>query len=205
MKLSKIVSALFAFLGMVLVAGGIFLSFANRNAGAPGRAVPQEAKDCATAFLTALNGHDLESARTYLYGNPDLGLSQTSEDPQTAKVWEAFQSSFVVSDIAPFQVSQSEIRLDFTLTTLELKALVNLPSLARSILDGKEDQDSLYDENGTLKPQEKTAIMEEALEKTLAEAGSVNRTCTISLVEAEGRWWVLPNENLLSALSGGME
>ncbi len=205
MKLSKIVSALFAFLGMVLVAGGIFLSFANRNAGAPGRAVPQEAKDCATAFLTALNGHDLESARTYLYGNPDLGLSQTSEDPQTAKVWEAFRSSFAVSDIAPFQVSQSEIRLDFTLTTLELKALVNLPSLARSILDGKEDQDSLYDENGTLKPQEKTAIMEEALEKTLAEAGSVNRTCTISLVEAEGRWWVLPNENLLSALSGGME
>lgn len=205
MKLSKIVSALFAFLGMVLLAGGIFLSFANRNAGAPGRAVPQEAKDCATAFLTALNGHDLESARTYLYGNPDLGLSQTSEDPQTAKVWEAFRSSFAVSDIAPFQVSQSEIRLDFTLTTLELKALVNLPSLARIILDGKEDQDSLYDENGTLKPQEKTAIMEEALEKTLAEAGSVNRTCTISLVEAEGRWWVLPNENLLSALSGGME
>ena len=205
MKLSKIVSALFAFLGMVLLAGGIFLSFANRNAGAPGRAVPQEAKDCATAFLTALNGHDLESARTYLYGNPDLGLSQTSEDPQTAKVWEAFRSSFAVSDIAPFQVSQSEIRLDFTLTTLELKALVNLPSLARIILDGKEDQDSLYDENGTLKPQEKTAIMEEALEKTLAEAESVNRTCTISLVEAEGRWWVLPNENLLSALSGGME
>lgn len=205
MKLSKIVSALFAFLGMVLVAGGIFLSFANRNAGAPGRAVPQEAKDCATAFLTALNGHDLESARTYLYGNPDLGLSQTSEDPQTAKVWEAFRSSFAVSDIAPFQVSQSEIRLDFTLTTMELKALVNLPSLARSILDGKEDQDSLYDENGTLKPQEKDSILEEALEKALAEAGSVNRTCTISLVEAEGRWWVLPNENLLSALSGGME
>lgn len=205
MKLSKIVSALFAFLGMVLVAGGIFLSFANRNAGAPGRAVPQEAKDCATAFLTALNDHDLESARTYLYGNPDLGLSQTSEAPQTAKVWDAFRSSFAVSDIAPLRVSQSEIRLDFTLTTLELKALVNLPSLARNILDGKEDQDSLYDENGTLKPQEKTAIMEEALEKTLAEAGSVNRTCTISLVEAEGRWWVLPNENLLSALSGGME
>lgn len=205
MKLSKIVSALFAFLGMVLVAGGIFLSFANWNAGAPGRAVPQEAKDCATAFLTALNDHDLESAQTYLYGDPDLGLSQTSADPQTAKVWDAFRSSFAVSDIAPFRVSQSEIRLDFTLTTLELKALVNLPSLARSILDGKEDQDSLYDGNGTLKPQEKTAIMEEALEKTLAEAGSVNRTCTISLVEAEGRWWVLPNENLLSALSGGME
>lgn len=205
MKLSKIVSALFAFLGMVLVAGGIFLSFANRNAGAPGRAVPQEAKDCATAFLTALNDRDLEGAQTYLYGNPDLGLSQATIDPQTAKVWEAFRSSFVVSDIAPFQVSQSEIRLDFTLTTMELKALVNLPSLARNILDGKEDQDSLYDENGTLKPQEKTAIMEEALERTLAEAGSVNRTCTISLVEAEGQWWVLPNENLLSALSGGME
>ena len=205
MKLSKIVSALFAFLGMVLVAGGIFLSFANRYAGAPGRAVPPEAKDGATDCLTARDDHDPVSARTDLYGNPDLGRSQTSECPQTAKVWEAFRSSFAVSDIAPFQVSQSEIRLDFTLTTLELKALVNLPSLARSILDGKEDQDSLYDENGTLKSQEKDSILEEALEKTLAEAGSVNRTCTISLVEAEGRWWVLPNENLLSALSGGME
>ena len=62
----------------------------------------------------------------------------------------------------------------------------------------------VYDENGEYREAFAQSVLEEAARQVLDSADSAERTVTLNLVYEGNQWWVVPDQALLSAISGGI-
>ena len=77
----------------------------------------------------------------------------------------------------------------------------------QSLLDQKiaaaESLSDIYDERNEFHEELVEEVLQEALQQALAQDGQrVTRDVTLKLVNREGRWWVVPHQNLLQILTG---
>ena len=208
MKIARFFAVIFAVIGMVLLIGSMGFFLLNRNAEVRVLELPREAVAVSEDFAKALEGGDLEAAAQLMYGQPDLGVQGTSENPETALLWEAFCGSIQLELSENWAVEQGSLVRSGSITHLDISTIVGkFPERAKSLLDQKiasaQSLAEIYDEQNNFRKELVEQILQEALQQTLAQEGeTVTREVTIKLVNRDGRWWVVPHQNLLQILTG---
>ena len=92
MKGSKILSAVFGVLGILLMVATAAVSIASRNAQPRMLESPEAASAQAQRMMDALCIGDYATAQSCIYGQPDLGAGEP-EDAVSKLLWDAFTDS----------------------------------------------------------------------------------------------------------------
>ena len=208
MKVARFFAYVFAVLGFLLLLGSIGLCLLSQNAPVRILELPQEAVQVSESFAQTLNDGNLTAAARYVYGQPDLGAEGTPADPETAAVWNAFLSSISFEYTGKCQVRDSVLSRTASVTVLDVAGVTEkLPERAQSLVNQKiasaESLTEVYDESGKFREELVGEILQQALQQSLSQdAGTVTREVTVKLINRDGKWWVVPDQALLQALSG---
>lgn len=208
MKIARFFAVIFACIGALLLIGSMGFFLLSRNAPVRIRELPREAVSVSDAFAQSLNAGDLEAAAQLMYGQPDLGVSKSLEDPEAALIWEAFRSSIAAELDEAWNVEQGCLVKTMRITSLDVSGVMGkFPERIQPLLDRKiasaENLEEIYDENNEFREVLVEDILREALSQTLSQdAQPVTREVTLKLINRDGRWWVVPHQNLLQILAG---
>lgn len=210
MKIAKFFAGVFGAIGAVLLAGSIGLCLLFRNGPVQMAEPPAGAVQCAETLAGVIAQKNFAAVENCLYGQPDLGMDQTMEDPMVASVWSEFENSLSFSYQDACYTRETGIYRDATVTYLEVASVTeNLQTRAHALLTRKveaaTDMAELYSENGEFRKDLVDQVLFEALDQAIREdARLVTAAVTVELVHRDGQWWAVPDAALLTALSGGL-
>ena len=179
MKGSKILSAVFGVLGILLM---VAVSIASRNAQPRMLESPEAASAQAQHMMDALCAGDYATAQSCIYGQPDLGAGEP-EDAVSKLLWDAFTDSLSYEFTGLCRVTDTGFARDATVTCLDVSGVTAaVPQRAKALLD---------------------QALNDAVTQALSEdAQTVTRDVTLGLIYQDGAWWVVPDQALLQIISG---
>lgn len=210
MKISKVFSAIFALLGAGLLALALAVSLLAQDASPVLLAAPQEALDQSQAMMDAVARGDFAEAAQKMQGQPDLGTEGEPEDEAGRMIWTAFLDSIRYEFTGECYATDSGIARDVTIETLDIASVTaSLRQRSQTLLNQRvaaaEDVEQIYDENGDYREDFVMEVLYDAVRQALEEdAVSVTSGTTLNLVYQQEQWWVVPDQALLSAISGGI-
>ena len=206
----KNVSAwIFGSLAGVLALAALVLCLTAREAEPRLLGSAPEAEAQAQTMMEKLCTGDFAGASGCILGTPSL-LSEASQlEPAAALIWDAFVSSLDCAPQTGCYATVTGLARDDTLTSQDIPTLTEqLKTYAPMVLDSRletaEDMDEVYDENHAYREEFTQSVLEEAAREVVAAGTPNTRTVTVNLTYQDGSWWVLPDEGLLKAISGGI-
>ena len=208
MKIARFFAYVFACIGIVLLIGSMGFFLLNQDAAVRILELPQEAVSVSDAFAQALNDGDLEAAAQYVYKQPEFGAEGTSSTPESEAIWKAFLEGISFEFTGTCYALESGLARDASIATLEITSVTEkLPERAQALVNQKiasaESLTDVYDDAGNFREELVEEILQQALQQSLAQDGkTVTREVTLKLVNRDGRWWVVPDQALLQAISG---
>jgi len=203
-------SAVFGILGLLLAAAGVFLALSNREASPILAKQPESAGTQVQTMLDALCAGEYGTVSGCLYGTPDLGMEGQAADPVGQLLWEALGDSFVYEIPGDFHATDSGVALDVTISAMDMGSVTaNLRQRARTVMEQRieaaEDMSEIYDENNDYREEFVMDSLYTAAREALAQdAKTVTWDLTLNLIYENGQWWIMPEPELLKALSGGI-
>ena len=203
-------SGVYGVLGGFLAVICICLALLNMNAGPILLQQPQSAMDQVQTMLDALCAGDYDTVSSCLYGQPDLGVDREAEDPVGRLFWDALAESFSYEMGGVFHATDSGVALDVTVHALDLNSVTgNLRERARALMEQRiaeaEDTEDIYDENYDYREEFVMGALYQAAQDALSQdARQTSWTLTLNLVYENGQWWIMPEQDLLRAISGGI-
>ena len=203
-------SGIFGLLGISLAALGIFLALTNTNAEPVLVEQPQAAMDRVQTMLDALCEGDYETVTDCLYGSPVLGLDRLPQDAVGQMFWQALTDSYTYELRGDFHATDSGVAVNATISAMDISSVtVNLRERAQKLLEQRiaeaEDTSEIYDSNNEYKEDfVMGALYDAALAALEEDAGSVSWDVTLNLIYKDGQWWIMPEQTLLQAISGGV-
>ena len=210
MKISRFMSGLFGLIGICVAVSALWLSSHGMQAVPAIIKAPESALEQVEGMMESFCAGDYAAAGSYLYGTPDLGADREAADEVGALIWAAFGESMTYELTGECYATDAGLAQDIRVTTLDISAVAAyLEEHARANIEGKareaEDYDAVFDENDEYRPEFIQEVLKEttilALEETDAH---VTTEVTLNLVWSGDRWWVVSNEALLKAVSGGI-
>lgn len=211
MKHVKILfSGFFALLGIGLAAGTVYISLHFLNAAPVLLTQPEAAAERSGAMMEAIRVGDYEAAGGMMYGQPDLGADREAKDPVGALIWDAFLSSISYEFTGECYATDSGVARDVRITTLDLSSVTeNLGTRSQALLTQRvaeaEDVAEIYDENNDYREDFVMDILYDAAVQALEEdARYTDWEVTLNLVYQQEQWWIMPEQALLKAISGGI-
>lgn len=207
---SYIVAGICALAAVFCAGMGIFAAFYQPDAHPVMLAQPRQAYARAEAFLAALEAGQLQQAREYLLGQPSLGADSAPQSAPGQVIWEGFVGSFSCSIPGVCYPTDDGVSLDVTITSLDLNSATasigsRTQQLLQQRLDNAQSMDELYDTSGNYLDSLLEQVLTQAAREALAQDGTlITRSITLSLVYRQGQWWILPQEDLLQAISYGL-
>ena len=208
MKIARFFAAIFACIGVVLLLGSMGFFLWNRNAEARVLELPQEAVTVSDDFVQALNAGDLEAAAQLMYGQPDLGVGMVPASAESAILWDAFCSSIAVELVGDWTVEQGCLVRNASITNLDISTILGkFPERIQPLLDQRiasaEALTDIYDEHNQFRKELVEEVLHQALQQSLSlDAQLVTSELPLKLINRDGRWWVVPHQNLLQILTG---
>lgn len=203
-------SGVYGALGAFLAAVCIFLALMNMQASPVLLKQPQEAMDQVNTMMEALCAGDYDTVSQCLYGKPNLGLDREAEDPVGQMFWNALEESFSYEVHGQFHATDSGVALNASISALDLDSVTaNLRERARTIMEKRiseaEDTDEIYDTNNEYREEfVMDALYNAAREALEQDARQTTWEMTLNLVYENGQWWIMPEQTLLRAISGGI-
>lgn len=210
MKIAKFFSAIFALLGTVLMVGTAALCLISLDADVKVKKLPDEAVECSEKLMEALDSGDYAVVGSLLYGQPDLGADREPADEMGELVWSAFTDSISFAFAGECYATNSGFSRDATITTLDISGVTGaLTERAHALLTARveaaQEMSEIYDEENNFREDLVNEVLREALAQALAEdAQTVTYDVTLNLIYREDQWWVVPDQALLQAISGGV-
>lgn len=210
MRKVRFFSAIYALLGIAIAAAGVYLALGNMFAGPVLVEEPQAAREQVESMLDALCARDYDTVSECLYGQPDLGLDRQATDPVGQLFWDAVAGSYSWESRGAFYATDSGVALDVTISATDLDSLTeNLRSRAQNLLEQRvqaaDDTSEIYDENNEYRTEFVMDVLQDAAQDALAEdARTRSWELTLNLLHENGRWWIMPEPDLLEAISGGV-
>lgn len=203
-------SVIYGLLGAALAAVCICLALMNAKASPVLVQQPQAAMDRVQTMLDALCAGDYDTVSACLYGQPDLGLDREAEDPVGKLFWDAMAGSYSCVPGEAFHATDSGVALDVTISAMDLNSVTaNLRERARAMMEQRiaqaENTDEIYDENHEYREEfVMSALYDAARDALEQDAQQVTWELTLNLVYENGQWWIMPEQDLLRAISGGI-
>ncbi len=203
-------SGLFGLLGMCLIGFGAFLALSNINSSPMLVQQPKAAMDQVNTMLDALCEGEYQTVSDCLYGNPSLGMDGEAADQVGQMFWEKLTESFTYEIRGDFHATDSGVALDVTITCLDLDSVTgSIRERAQALMEERiaqvEDLSEIYDENYEYREEFVMDALADAVEAAIAEeAEMISRDLTLNLVYEGGQWWIMPEQDLLRAISGGI-
>ena len=124
-------------------------------------------------------------------------------------LWEAFLDSTEYELTGDCYTTDVGVAQNVSFTYLDTASVTaNLRDRAQTLLNQRveeaEDVSEIYDENNDYKEQIVMEALQEAVQAALQEdAKTVTVTLTVNLKHQNGQWWVVVDNALLDAFSGG--
>lgn len=211
MKIAKFFAGIFGSLGAVLLVGSIGLCLFSLDAPVRVTELPAGAVECAELFSDAVSRKDYDALEDCIYGQPDLGLAGEPEDELTRMVWELLQQNLEFSWQGDCYFQDAVLCRNATVRYMDAASVTaNLQIRAHALLTQRveeaTDMAELYDESGEFRQDLVDQVLKAALTQgCLEDVKTVTADVTVQLVNRDGRWWAIPDEALLTALSGGLE
>jgi hypothetical protein len=109
-----------------------------------------------------------------------------------------------------FHATDSGISLNVTVRAMDLSSVTaNLGDRARVMMEQRiaeaEDTDDIYDENNDFREEFVMDSLYRAAQEALEQdARQTSWELTLNLVYENGQWWIMPEQDLLRAISGGV-
>lgn len=206
----KIFSLLFGLVGLCLMVGTVVLCLGSLHKNPALVEVSAAAQQRAEAFLEAVAQGDYAEAGTMMLGQPDLGADREPADAVGVLVWDAFVVSMKYEFTGDFYATENGIARDVRMTCLDVSGVTQtLEERAKARLQQRVSENGydpeLYDENGNYREDFVEEVLLEAAEQALQEDGkTTSRELTLKLVFQGDQWWVVPEQALLEAISGGL-
>ena len=210
MKNSRIFSAVFAFLFLQLAALVLLICFSPLSHQPLLLKPSHEATLQTQDMLDAVCRGDYSAAEQFLLGQPSLGVDRPATDEVGQVFWDTFIKSLSYELQGPCFATGSGLGQAVSITCLDIDATSaslgqRSQALLEELLVSSEDTSDVYDENNEYRKDVVMEVLHQAVQDVLAE-DAVYRTTTITvnLVQNDGTWWILPEDALLSAISGGI-
>lgn len=210
MKIAKFFAGIFGAIGTLLLVGSIGLCLFSLNAPVRMTETPEGAVACSETFSQAISQKDFSAVQECIYGKPELGLSGEPEDELVRMVWELVQVNLSFSWQGECYFKDAVLCRDAAVRYFYAASVTeNLQRRAHALLTQRveeaTDMAELYDEGGEFRQDLVDQVLKAALTQAcLEDVKAVTADVTVQLVNRDGRWWVIPDEALLTALSGGL-
>jgi len=203
-------SGIFGVLGVSFAALGIILALTNTKTEPVLVEQPQAAMDRVGTMLDALCQGDYDTVTGCLYGTPVLGLDRDPQDPVGQLFWQALTDSYTYELQGDFHATDSGVAVDATIRVMDLNSVTaNLRQRAQNLLEERiaqaEDTSEIYDSNNEYREDfVMGALYDAALAALEEDAQTISWDVTLNLIYKDGQWWIMPEQELLQAISGGV-
>ena len=205
-----LIPGFFGLLGISFAVLGIFLALTNTNSEPVLVEQPQSAMEQIQTMLDALCEGDYDTVSDCLYGTPDLGLDRAPQDAVGQLFWQSLTDSYTYELRGDFHATDSGVSVNVTIHALDLDSVtVNLRQRAQDMLEEKiaqaVDTSEIYDSNNEYREEFVMGALYDAALVALEEDATITSwDMTLNLIYKDGQWWIMPDEALLQAISGGV-
>lgn len=203
-------SILLAAVGLSAAAAAVFLCMEFVNAKPILLTPPDVARSKVIMLMNAVSEGDYEEASQAIYGTPNLGVDREAADEVGVLIWEAFESSIAYELLGECYTTEQGLAQDVSISCLDVTSVTeNLKERSQTLLEQRvaeaSDVSEIYDENNEYREDFVMAVLRDAVEDALEEdARKMTMELTVNLSYQDGKWWVLADEALLNAISGGI-
>ena len=143
-----------------------------------------------------------------ILGNPKLGVDRDPADAVGIMIWDAFVESYTYELVGESYATDSGIAQNVKVSYLKISSVTkNLRERSQTLLEERvaaaEDVSEIYDENNDYKESFVMEVLKDATQDALAEdAEMTSAEFTINMVYRNGKWMIVSDNALLTAISG---
>ena len=209
-KAKYLFSFLLAAIGLVAAAAAIFLSMNYVDAKPMLLTPPDVARGKVIMLMNAVAEGNYEEASQAIYGTPDLGVDREAGDDVGVMIWDAFEGSVTYELKGDCYTTDQGLAQDLSVTCLDVTSVTaNLKERSQKLLEQRvkeaEDVSEIYDENNDYREDFVMEVLHDAVADALEEdAKMMTVELTVKLSYQDGKWWVVADEALYNAISGGI-
>lgn len=214
MKISKFFAFVFGLVGICVAAYAVNISFASINSDPVLRTPPEAAHNQIVNMMDAFCDGDYQTAQTMLYGSTELGVDREAADPVGVVIWEAFQDSmsyelvgecYATNSGLSQNIRISAMNIDSVTSYVEENAKTMLEQRVQERVDAEDNLDEIYDEENQYRDEFVMEVLCDCAREAIEQnSETVETEVTLNLVWADDQWWVVSNDQLLKAVSGGI-
>lgn len=210
MRFRRFLSVFFGVCATGVAGLTIYISLISINASPVLLAPSQAAAECAENVLNAVCTGDYDHAGRFLYGKPTLGSGANTKSEAGKLIWNAFVDSLEYEISGDCYPSESGLSLDIKIRSLQMASVTrNLQERSRALLTARmeeaEDVDEIYGDDNNYREDFVMAVLRDAVKDALREdAEYTEQELTMSLIYEQGQWWVIPEQQLIRAVSGNL-
>lgn len=164
-------------------------------------------RECCDAFFEALNAGDYNTASAFC--DPALPPEAVPEEGDTAELYALLRDSWQGRTAGEAVIEGSSVRVPAVLTVTDVGKLYggvkeDINALLAQYVEEARLSSDVYNEDGSYRDEVVRRAWEEALSarRERAEEYSAERELTLTLRYADREWRIVPDEALLTALSG---
>lgn len=171
---------------------------------------PDVARSKVIMMMNAVSEGDYEEASQSIYGTPSLGVDREAADEVGALIWDAFRNSISYELQGECYTTEQGLAQNVSITCMDVTSVtVNLKERSQTLLEQRVEEamdvSEIYDENNDYREDFVMAVLRDAVEDALVEdARMMTMELTVNLSYQDGKWWVIADEALLDAISGGI-
>lgn len=210
MKKNILVSIPFALIGIVLLVVSLVVSLVCLNAPAIMVGTPKEAQVCARNLLDAVSEGDYDTASQYIYGQPKLGVDREPAEQTGQMLWKACVDNFSYELTGGCYATSNGVALNVAITSLDIASVGNtladrMEALLTKRIEAEGEISEIYDENGDFQDALIQEVLTEAFQEALEKDAQITtQEVALSFTYQNGQWYVVPDQTLLQAISGGV-
>lgn len=203
-------SLLLGAMGLCAAAAAVFLSMEYMNAKPLLLTPPDVARSKVIMLMNAVSEGNYEEASQAIYGTPTLGVDREAADPVGVLIWDAFESSITYELLGDCYTTDQGLAQDIAVTCLDVTSVTeNLQQRSQTMLEQRVadayDVSDIYDENNEYREDFVMDVLYDAVVDALEEdAREMTVELTVNLGYQDGKWWVIGDEALMNAISGGI-
>ena len=203
-------SVLLAAVGLCAAAAAVYLCMEFADAKPMLLTPPDVARSKVIMLMNAVAEGDYAEASQAIYGTPDLGVDREAADEVGVLIWDAFEGSVTYELLGDCYTTEQGLAQDVAITCLDVTSVTaNLKERSQTKLEQRveeaEDVSEIYDENNEYREDFVMSVLRDAVVDALEEdARTMTVEVTVNLSYQDGKWWVVADEALLDAISGGI-